>query len=240
MGAGQKYAAPKGSPAPVNDGRRRPARKPLDTGQWPRTPTQPQSNDGSSGAKKKAAYVRDGRTDATREVSLAADREQKMRVAARQQAMAHARAMARARSQSKVINQARASFAAADAEDVAADAEDAAATCRARARIEPDGSVDAEPGGARIRMEPSVTPERLRPESPKADAPGSGAKGFRHPSNRKRASGEASPAPPPGVEETSGLLAAADSSSGARASPLGLPFVEEPAGLTFVEELDLA
>eukprot|EP01043_Picozoa_sp_COSAG02_P044425 COSAG02_NODE_3966_length_5976_cov_2.712949_6_plen_115_part_00 len=77
----EKYASEELG-APVNDGRRRPQ---------PRKAALPVQHGGKG--RKTGAY----RTDAAREVALAAEREQQMRVAARQQAMAHARAMARAR-----------------------------------------------------------------------------------------------------------------------------------------------
>jgi hypothetical protein len=185
MGAGKKYLKAKDTlPAPVADGRRRPQRK------------------AAVPAQKKGP--RSGfRTDAAREVALEAEREQKMRVAARQQAMAHARAAARARSQKKVIAQARSSFNASTAAE-AAEADDAAA---------PEGGG----GGARVHMEPSSTPDR-RPESPKAGAPGSGARGFRHPSNRRASPATAAAASPPpaAVDEASGLLAAGDSGGAGR------------------------
>jgi hypothetical protein len=216
MGAGKKYktSSTKDLPAPVADGRRRPQRK------------------AAVPAQKKGP--RSGfRTDAAREVALEAEREQKMRVAARQQAMAHARAAARARSQKKVIAQARSSFNASTAAE-AAEADDAAA---------PEGGG----GGARVHMEPSSTPDR-RPESPKAGAPGSGARGFRHPSNRRASPATAAAASPPpaAVDEASGLLAAGDSGGAGRGAGGGTGGGGGggggggEGGLTFVEELDLA
>ena len=209
MGAGKKYLKAKDTdrlPVPVADGRRRPQRK------------------AAVPAQKKGP--RSGfRTDAAREVALEAEREQKMRVAARQQAMAHARAAARARSQKKVIAQARSSFNASTAAE-AAEADDA--------------------GGARVHMEPSSTPDR-RPESPKAGAPGSGARGFRHPSNRRASPATAAAASPPpaAVDEASGLLAAGDSGGAGRGAGGGTGGGGGgggggEGGLTFVEELDLA
>ncbi len=185
--------------APVNDGRRRPQ---------PRKAAVPVQHGGKG--RKTDGY----RTDAAREVALMAEREQQMRVAARQQAMAHARAMARARNQSKVIKQTRASFNAADAAAAAAES-------------------------ATERTHPSVAGEHSspihRPESPNPGAPGSAARGFRHPSNRRSPSAaqtagtQASP-PALTVDEASRLLPAGDSIGGSGGG----------TGLTFVEELDLA
>lgn len=142
------------------------------------------------------------RVDAAREVAKAAEREQQMRVAARQQAMAHARAMARARNQSKVINQTRASFNAADA----------AAAAQA-------ATVDA-----RVTTEHS-SPTR-RPGSSTPSAPGSGSRGTQHSSNTSTPSHQADKSASksaPAVDEAPGLLPADDS----RGRGDGLTFVEE-------------
>eukprot|EP01043_Picozoa_sp_COSAG02_P044424 COSAG02_NODE_3966_length_5976_cov_2.712949_5_plen_341_part_00 len=74
-----------------------------------------------------------------------------------------------------------------------------------------------------------------RPESPNPRPPGSAARGFRHPSNRRSPSAaqsagtQASPSALT-VDEASGLLPAVDSTGGSGGG----------TGLTFVEELDLA
>eukprot|EP01043_Picozoa_sp_COSAG02_P040414 COSAG02_NODE_3271_length_7032_cov_60.609028_4_plen_352_part_00 len=210
MGAGkvkkqlqEKYATTELG-APVNDGRRRPQ---------PRKAAVPAQHGGKG--RKTGGY----QTDAAREVALAAEREQQMRVAARQQAMAHARAMARARNQSKVIKQTRASFTAADA----ADAADAAAVAES-------ATEGMKPGAAGEHSSPMH-----RPDSPTPGAPGSAARGFRHPSNRRspsvaQAAGtQANPSAP--TVDDSGLLPASDSIGGSGSGG---------TGLTFVDELDLA